>query len=123
MDKLTAQMQHRMRTIRLLDVYGVLLTEKQRDLLDLYYNQDLSLAELAEEQGISRQAVHEAIKRGEAALAGFEEKLGFVKTQRSWRALLGELWSWPVEDNPELVSRREDWLARAEALLRASEDD
>lgn len=123
MDKLAIQMQHRLRIVRLLDVYGALLTEKQQNLLDLYYNQDLSLAELAEEQKISRQAVHEAIKRGAAALVMFEEKLRFVETQEKWQRLLEELKSWPIEDIPELVFRKKDWLVRAEALLRTGEDD
>ena len=48
----------------LFDTYGALLTEKQQTYFDLYYNQDLSLAEIAEQEGISRQGVHDAISRG-----------------------------------------------------------
>lgn len=59
----------------LLDFYGELLTEKQRDAIELYYNEDLSLAEISEHQGISRQGVRDAIKRGEAALLELEAKL------------------------------------------------
>ena len=59
----------------LLDHYGAMLTDKQRDVIDLYYNQDLSLAELAEHEGISRQGVRDNIKRGEAFLLEMEEKL------------------------------------------------
>ncbi len=47
----------------LFDTYGALLTEKQQTYFDLYYNQDLSLAEIAEQEGISRQGVHDAISR------------------------------------------------------------
>ena len=58
----------------LFDTYGALLTEKQQTYFDLYYNQDLSLAEIAEQEGISRQGVHDAISRSEALLAR-EQKL------------------------------------------------
>ena len=63
----------------LFDFYGELLTEKQNLAMDLYYNQDLSLAEIAEPLGISRQGVRDFIVRGEKQLAAFEEKLGLVK--------------------------------------------
>ena len=59
----------------LLDHYGAMLTDKQRDVIDLYYNQDLSLAEIAEHEGISRQGVRDNIKPGEAFLLEMEEKL------------------------------------------------
>lgn len=64
----------------LLDFYGQLLTDKQREVLELYYNEDLSLAEIAQntESSITRQGVRDSIKRGEAALFEMEEKLGLV---------------------------------------------
>ena len=52
----------------LCDIYGELLTEKQQDILDLYYNNNLSLAEIAEEVGITRQAVKDSIAKGEKRL-------------------------------------------------------
>lgn len=63
----------------LLDFYGELLTKKQAEALDFYYNQDLSLAEIAEETGVSRQGVRAFIKQGEAHLLEFEKKLGMAK--------------------------------------------
>ena len=63
----------------LMDFYGNLLTNKQLDALDMYYNSDLSLSEIAEETGISRQGVRDAIKRGEKQLVEFEEKLGLAE--------------------------------------------
>ena len=63
----------------LMDFYGNLLTEKQLETLDMYYNSDLSLSEIAEETGISRQGVRDTIKRGEKQLAEFEEKLGLAE--------------------------------------------
>jgi UPF0122 protein CLI_2506 len=63
----------------LLDIYGNLLTEKQNELLDDYYNNDLSLSEIAENQLITRQAVRDNLKKGENKLFEYEEKLGFMK--------------------------------------------
>ena len=63
----------------LMDFYGNLLTKKQLETLDMYYNSDLSLSEIAEETGISRQGVRDTIKRGEKQLAEFEEKLGLAQ--------------------------------------------
>lgn len=62
----------------LLDFYGELLTEKQADALDLYYNQDLSLSEISEHLSITRQGVRDNIKRGEKQLCDFEECLGLA---------------------------------------------
>ena len=61
------------------DLYGVLLTEHQSDVLRSYYDYDLSLAEIAENTGVSRQAVRDAIVKAEEQLAAFEEKLGLLK--------------------------------------------
>lgn len=63
----------------LLDFYGELLTEKQRECYDLHYNEDLSLAEIAEQCGISRQGVWDNIRRAETTLREFEEKTGLVR--------------------------------------------
>lgn len=63
----------------LLDFYGDVLSERKRTVLDDYYNQDLSLAEIAEEIGISRQGVRELIKKAEEELLFYEEKLGLAK--------------------------------------------
>lgn len=62
----------------MLDFYGAFLTEKQCNLMNIYYEQDLSLSEIAEQEGISRQGVHDTLKRGEKALSDIEEKLGIL---------------------------------------------
>lgn len=63
----------------LCQIYGKLLTEKQLNIMDNYYNLDLSLSEIAENEGITRQAVRDIIKKGENKLFEFEEKLGIMK--------------------------------------------
>ena len=63
----------------LLDFYGELLPERKRTVLEMYYNEDYSLAEIAEEIGISRQGVRDIIKKTEADLFFYEEKLGLAK--------------------------------------------
>lgn len=63
----------------LFDYYGELLTERQRMCFDLKYNQDLSLAEIAQELGVSRQGVFDNITRAEAHLVNMEEKTGCVR--------------------------------------------
>ena len=62
------------------DFYGAMLTDKQRDAIDLYYNQDLSLSEIAELQNITRQGVRDSIKRGEVFLYDLEDKLHMFET-------------------------------------------
>ena len=66
----------------LFDFYGEILTEKQQDVIDYYYNDDLSLAEISEHLGITRQGVRDSIKRAEATLIEMEEKLGLAKRFR-----------------------------------------
>ncbi|MGI6449868.1 MAG: YlxM family DNA-binding protein [Desulfitobacteriia bacterium] len=66
-------------TALLFDFYGPLLTAKQAKIWDLYYQEDYSLSEIAEQEGISRQAVHDLLKRTERILEGYEHKLGLVK--------------------------------------------
>lgn len=75
----------------LLDFYGGLLTEKQAAALDGYYNQDLSLAEIASDMGISRQGVMAFLRQGERHLREFEEKLGLAERFAKVSAGLTEL--------------------------------
>nr|WP_073076240.1 sigma factor-like helix-turn-helix DNA-binding protein [Sporobacter termitidis] len=63
----------------LLDFYGDLLTDKQREYYDLYHNEDLSLSEIAENVGITRQGVHDIIVRAENTLLETERKTGLIK--------------------------------------------
>ncbi|MBE6670274.1 MAG: hypothetical protein E7601_08725 [Ruminococcaceae bacterium] len=63
----------------LLDFYGELISDKRRNVLDLYYNNDYSLAEISEQIGITRQGVLDSIKKGKEELSFFEEKLNLAK--------------------------------------------
>ncbi len=63
----------------LFDFYGDLLTEKQREYYDLYYNEDLSLSEIAENVGITRQGVHDIVARAETCLLETERKTGLIR--------------------------------------------
>ncbi|GAA6514654.1 YlxM family DNA-binding protein [Merdimmobilis hominis] len=75
----------------LLDFYGDMLTEKQREVIELYYNADLSLAEISGLSGITRQGVRDSIKRAEAQLLEYEERLGLAKRFREIEAGLREI--------------------------------
>lgn len=67
------------RMTMLFDFYGELLTERQREFFDLYYNEDLSLSEIAENSGISRQGVRDVIVRAESAMQEIEDKTGLIR--------------------------------------------
>lgn len=72
----------------LLDFYGDMLTEKQREVIEAYYNEDLSLAEIAEEWAITRQGVRDAIKRAEQQLFDMEARLGLAARFQSIQGAL-----------------------------------
>lgn len=75
----------------LLDIYGAMLTEKQYDTLSAYYNEDLSLAEIAENNGITRQGVHKSITGAQEYLLRLEEALGCAKRHKELSEALDEL--------------------------------
>lgn len=76
---------------RLIDVYGNALSERQKDVVDLYYNEDLSLAEISENCGITRQGVRDAIKHGVEALLSLEKAIGFEKKSSDIIRLASEI--------------------------------
>lgn len=83
--------EEKVRMTMLFDYYGELLTEKQREYCDLRYNEDLSLAEIAEQSGTSRQAVWDIIRRSANTLTEIEEKTGLIRRAEERRAALGPI--------------------------------
>lgn len=104
-------------TLLLFDHYGELLTERQKMCLDLKYNQDMSLAEIAEELGVSRQGVHENILRAEAHLQKMEEKTGcvrrYLQSRKAKQVILSS--AEKLRNHPDPAVR-----AEAEAMLIAA---
>lgn len=79
------------RMAMLFDFYGDVLTPRQKEFYDLYYNEDLSLAEIAENNGITRQGVRDVIVRAEAILTDLEDKTGLIKRFHVMRKQLQEV--------------------------------
>lgn len=103
-------MDKRIETAWLLDFYGPLLTQRQQELLHLYCDEDLSLAEIAEQEAISRQGVHDTVHKAQKQLEEYEEKLGLLSRYRRMTQGLercGEL----------LAGAREENAVKARALI------
>ena len=102
----------------LFDYYGDLLTQKQKTCFDLYYNQDFSLAEIAQEVGISRQGVHDSLTRAEAALRNMEAKTGCVARERAMEQALSVIRDAARQllVQPEAVALAQRILSTADSL-------
>ncbi len=104
----------------LLDYYGGMLTQKQRDCFDMRYNQDLSLGEIALALGVSRQAVCDNLSRTEALLRRMEENIGCVRRAMANRAAVQEILAaasaLAAAPNVEVSAPAERILAAAQAL-------
>ena len=103
----------------LLDFYGELLTEKQRDCFDMHYNEDLSLSEIAEQLGISRQGVWDNIRRAESALNEIEAKTGLIRRFTQNRLLLDSLSEKMAELEKLTVGREKDIVEEAARDIEA----
>lgn len=79
------------RMAMLYDFYGDVLTDRQKEFYDLYYNEDLSLGEIAENYGITRQGVRDVIVRAEAILTELEDKTGLIKRFHTMHSQLEQL--------------------------------
>ncbi len=88
--------------ILLIDMYGDLLTEKQQNYLEMYYEEDLSLAEIAENLDVSRNAVHDQIKRALISLESYETKLGLIKKHQERLELINKIEATNNEDHSTL---------------------
>ena len=83
----------------LLEMYGKLLTDKQVDVIDLYYNQNLSLSEIAEELNITRQGVRKSLVDGEKKLIDIEEKLGFLAQKERREKIIDDIYQKTFDKN------------------------
>lgn len=114
------------RMAMLFDFYGDVLTDRQKEFYDLYYNEDLSLGEIAENSGISRQGVRDVIVRAEAALTEIEDKTGLIRRFLDMNAQLtlidnksAELLSLCQQfDSPRLDELANEIRAAAQSLLK-----
>lgn len=101
----------------LYDFYGELLTKRQRQVLELYHEENLSLSEIADEFSISRQGVHDTLKNAEKALQNYEEKLGLVKKFQQSRQAISRI-DKEIEAALSGLARQEEGGRLAERLLR-----
>lgn len=120
----------------LLDVYGAILTQKERDMLDYYYNDDLSLREISDNENlarrerraaggentrendtITRQGVRDTIKRAEAKLLSLEEKLGLVQKNREMAQIVAE-----IRQNAEKVAVRAYQVRAPKEIITTASD-
>ena len=99
----------------LLDYYGELLSQKQRTCFDLYYNQDLSLGEIAAEMGVTRQGVHDTLLRAEALLRSMEEKTGCIARSRAVQQALET-----IESAAQALLQQPQAAALAQRILSAA---
>ena len=90
-------MEKNVRMAILFDYYGEMLTAKQREYFDLYYSENLSLSEIAENDGISRQGVRDVIVRAEGILEDTEAKLGMIRQRQALDRDLADIESWLTE--------------------------
>lgn len=105
-----------LRIAYLLDVYGDVLTERKAEVLDMYYNEDFSLSEIAEQIGISRQGVRDLIRKGQDELLFLEAKLGLAQKLSAMREHVDSLASLLRDHEPsEAVLTELDTLS---ALLK-----
>ena len=87
----------------LYDFYGDMLTDRQKEFYDLYYNEDLSLAEIAENYGITRQGVRDVIVRAEAVLTELEDKTGIIKRFHQMQGQFNQ-----IQEAVDAIAKRND---------------
>ena len=111
-------MEKHVKMSMLYDFYGQMLTERQRKYIDLYYCHDLSLGEISEQYGVSRQSVYDILKRSEQVLCKFEEKLGLVAKYLEQRECLDRAISLLKGGSKSEVQRAREILSE---LIQAEE--
>lgn len=108
----------------LYDFYGQLLTKKQQEVLQLYYTHDLSLGEISEQLGVSRQAVYDTVKRTEKLLFEYEKKLGlvhkFITTKNQIQEIINIVEK--IENNNQLYEEIDSIKEEIKKIKRLSYD-
>lgn len=113
--------------LRLWDLYSPLLTQKQREITELYFNYDLSLGEIAEQKGVSRQSVSDCLNKSRKQLEEYDAKLGFdamlTKGDRAFSSYLTsvERWIKKHEDDPLLQKELEELKSTLDKTLAEAE--
>lgn len=109
----------------LLDYYSCMLTDKQRDVIDLYYNEDLSLSEIAEHENITRQGVRDSIKRGEQTMLELEEKFHFAEKSQKYYDIIEEVGKLAADIKAECAhcGFPKGIVKRAEYLVQLAEEN
>jgi predicted DNA-binding protein YlxM (UPF0122 family) len=116
LNKRDDSVEERIRLSVLLDIYGELLTKKQRDVMELYYDEDLSLREIAEHTNTSRQAVYDIIKRCHKLLLEYEDKLHILKRRKNLeenkKSILKFIDSLCCSGNEEVLNKVKDYVKK-----------
>ncbi|MCI5904839.1 MAG: DNA-binding protein [Oscillospiraceae bacterium] len=109
----------------LLDYYSCMLTDKQRDVIDLYYNEDLSLSEIAEHENITRQGVRDSIKRGEQTMLELEEKFRLAERSQKYYEIIEEVGKLSADIKAECAhcGFPKGIVKRAEYLVQLAEEN
>lgn len=109
----------------LLDYYSCMLTDKQRDVIDLYYNEDLSLSEIAEHENITRQGVRDSIKRGEQTMLELEEKFRLAERSQKYYEIIEEVGRLSADIKAECAhcGFPKGIVKRAEYLVQLAEEN
>ena len=109
----------------LLDYYSDMLTDKQKDVIDLYYNEDLSLSEIAEHENITRQGVRDSIKRGEQTLFEMENKLHIADKSKKYYDIIEEVGQLAadIKEEASRYGNPKGIVKRAEYLMNLAEEN
>lgn len=91
----------------LFEQYKMLLTDKQREIVSLYYNEDYSLGEISENLNVSRQGIYDTLKRSEKILKDYEAKLGLVKKSKEREKITQDIYNKVVDIKQDLLQNRD----------------
>lgn len=111
------QMDKTLKESLLMDFYGELLPQRQKDVMKLYYEEDLSLSEISEEFKISRQGVHDALKKAQHSLAEYEKKLLLIQRFQDQREIIKGIY----QELEDIIISNKDKLNLQEDLNRIKE--